>query len=225
MMPPDTENRKQGGCYRSMKIRSNSRFGKILLILTLMITACCLWEPAQTSVDAARSRSRSARSQRGKRKHGRRSRLRRGVVKRRVPARSSLRAPSPGSYPIAPDRIEVIEHSASETASNHLVPTLQPTAQQMAQRMVMTPADPNNSSQADSTPISFSRRRINVRIDSERVTQIQMALQKRGMYTGEPTGVYDEETISAMTRFQQSVNIPATGYPTAHALNRLGLAR
>lgn len=199
-----------------MKTRLFSRFGKILMILTLIITACCLWEPAQTSVDAARSRGRASRAHRGKRKSGRRSRLRRGVVKRRVPARTSLRAPSPGSYPIAPDKIEVIEHSPSETASYHLIPTLPRTSPRMTASL---------TDQDDNPTISVSRRRINVRIDSERVTEIQMALRKRGLYPGDPTGTYDEETINAMIQFQKSEKVPATGYPTAHSLNRLGLVR
>jgi len=54
--------------------------------------------------------------------------------------------------------------------------------------------------------------------------QIQQALNQRGFYFGEMTGVYDAETIEAMRRFQISQKISATGYPTAHALKRLGLA-
>jgi peptidoglycan hydrolase-like protein with peptidoglycan-binding domain len=110
----------------------------------------------------------------------------------------------------------VIEHSQSETASYHLIPTLPQTSQRMSASL---------TDQDDNPTISVSRRRINVRIDSERVTEIQQALLKRGLYQGDPTGIYDEETINAMIRFQASQKIPATGYPTAHSLNRLGLVR
>ncbi len=54
--------------------------------------------------------------------------------------------------------------------------------------------------------------------------QIQQALAQRGFYGGEMTGVYDEATVEAMRRFQASQKVAVTGYPTAHALKRLGLA-
>jgi peptidoglycan hydrolase-like protein with peptidoglycan-binding domain len=46
----------------------------------------------------------------------------------------------------------------------------------------------------------------------------------RGFFNSETTGVYDQATIDAMRRFQANQKIPITGYPTAHALKRLGLA-
>jgi peptidoglycan hydrolase-like protein with peptidoglycan-binding domain len=57
-----------------------------------------------------------------------------------------------------------------------------------------------------------------------RALQIQQALKRRGFYTAEMTGEYDEATVEAMRRFQTQEKIRATGYPTAHALKRLGLA-
>ncbi|MEP7271230.1 MAG: peptidoglycan-binding domain-containing protein [Acidobacteriota bacterium] len=68
-----------------------------------------------------------------------------------------------------------------------------------------------------------SNRRIEVEIDAPRVLQIQQALIGRGFLTGEPTGIYDDLTIDAMRQFQMSQKIDTTGYPTAHALKRLGL--
>jgi peptidoglycan hydrolase-like protein with peptidoglycan-binding domain len=56
-----------------------------------------------------------------------------------------------------------------------------------------------------------------------RALQIQLALKRRGFYTGEMTGEYDDATIESMRRFQTQQKIPVTGYPTAHALKRLGL--
>lgn len=61
------------------------------------------------------------------------------------------------------------------------------------------------------------------RIPRERVLEIQNALIARGYLEGPPSGVYDAETVSAMKRFQQAENLDVTGYPTAHALRRLGL--
>jgi|FLYL01.1.fsa_nt_gi peptidoglycan hydrolase-like protein with peptidoglycan-binding domain len=62
------------------------------------------------------------------------------------------------------------------------------------------------------------------RIPRERVLEIQNALIARGYLEGPPSGVYDAETVSAMKRFQQAENLDVTGYPTAHALRRLGLS-
>jgi peptidoglycan hydrolase-like protein with peptidoglycan-binding domain len=55
------------------------------------------------------------------------------------------------------------------------------------------------------------------------VIEIQNALISRGYLQSPPSGVYDDDTVAAMKRFQQSESLDTTGYPTAHALNRLGL--
>ena len=60
-------------------------------------------------------------------------------------------------------------------------------------------------------------------IPRERVREIQLALIERGFLEGPPTGVYDAQTVEAMKRFQHAEGIEVTGYPTAHALYRLGL--
>jgi hypothetical protein len=70
---------------------------------------------------------------------------------------------------------------------------------------------------------NVSSKRIEVRIDPERITEIQEALRAKGFYSGELTEVWDEATWEAMQRFQISQRIDATGYPTAHSLKRLGL--
>ncbi len=70
----------------------------------------------------------------------------------------------------------------------------------------------------------ISTRRIDVEIEPQRVIQIQKALKDRGFYSSEPSGIYDDETIEGMKAFQVKERIDATGYPTAHALKRLGLS-
>ncbi|MFN0125046.1 MAG: peptidoglycan-binding protein [Blastocatellia bacterium] len=70
---------------------------------------------------------------------------------------------------------------------------------------------------------SISTRRISVSIDPDRITEIQQALTAKGFYAGETTGAWDDATYEAMKKFQISQKIDATGYPTAHALKRLGL--
>jgi peptidoglycan hydrolase-like protein with peptidoglycan-binding domain len=78
---------------------------------------------------------------------------------------------------------------------------------------------------SDPTDLAAPPKRVNVRMDASRVFEIQQALASKGFYQGEMTGVYDDSTVDAMRRFQLKENILATGYPTAHALRRLGLAK
>jgi peptidoglycan hydrolase-like protein with peptidoglycan-binding domain len=108
-----------------------------------------------------------------------------------------------------PDRIEVIEHGTPPVElARYLNPPL--------------PRNTTATSNIEPDPGSSARRR-NVNIESARVMQIQQALTNQGFYGGEISGNYDAETVEAMRRFQISERIAATGYPTAHALKRLGL--
>ncbi|HWQ34972.1 MAG TPA: peptidoglycan-binding protein [Blastocatellia bacterium] len=106
-----------------------------------------------------------------------------------------------------PDIIEVKEYDPSRPGADYTASMRRP-----LRAFSETNAPPNVSS-----------RRIEVSIDPARITEIQQALSQKGFYAGEPTGTWDEATYNAMKRFQISQRIDATGYPTAHALKRLGL--
>jgi hypothetical protein len=108
------------------------------------------------------------------------------------------------AVPIVPDRIQVIESGWANPLPSAPPP---PTP-------AVKPASP-----AVLTPI----KKIDVEIPVNRVIEIQQALAKRGFYSGDPSGVYDDATIDAMRRFQATNQIGITGYPTAQALKRLGL--
>ena len=115
-------------------------------------------------------------------------------------------------YDIAyPDQIEVTEFgSTSSTVQNLLtLPTMRP----------LTPFGAVVT-RSSSTP----GKRGDLVIPQQRVLEIQYQLASRGFYNNEPNGIYDEATIQAMWEFQKNYGLPATGYPTAHALKRLGLA-
>jgi peptidoglycan hydrolase-like protein with peptidoglycan-binding domain len=58
---------------------------------------------------------------------------------------------------------------------------------------------------------------------AERIGEIQTALSKSGTYQGEPSGKWDDATVSAMKRFQQSRGLSPTGKLDALTLQRLGL--
>jgi len=104
-----------------------------------------------------------------------------------------------------------------------------PTARSMAQRSRASAARNRRSARSRSRASARRRpaRRLVLRpgglIPRERVREIQLALIERGFLEGPPTGVYDARTVEAMKRFQEAEGIEVTGYPTAHALYRLGL--
>lgn len=113
---------------------------------------------------------------------------------------------APAAHSIVPDKIEVYEYNGTNS--------------QMAARYMKLPQPANPEIPAVSASVV---RRNNLVMDSTRVVEIQQALTSRGFFTGEVSGVYDDATIEAMQKFQRSQKIPVTGYPTAHALKRLGL--
>jgi hypothetical protein len=58
---------------------------------------------------------------------------------------------------------------------------------------------------------------------AERATQIQAALIKQGYLTGEPTGAWDAQTVSAMQKLQGDNGWQTKITPDARALIKLGL--
>lgn len=62
-----------------------------------------------------------------------------------------------------------------------------------------------------------------VRLQSDRVSQIQRSLADAGYLKTEPTGRWDDATRDAMRRYQAANGFPATGLPEAKSLMKLGL--
>jgi hypothetical protein len=180
---------------------------KPLALLTAFLLIISAAWPFSARVEAkgrkGKSASRSKSSKRSTAKRGKR-RSNRGA-----PLEDTV-AVIPDTYPIAPDRIEVIESGSAPSPD-------------LARHLSLprpSPQTPKDSSAND--PVSLTKRKP-LKIDGARALQIQEALKQRGFYAGELTGVYDQATVEAMSRFQTQEKIPATGYPTAHALKRLGL--
>jgi hypothetical protein len=116
----------------------------------------------------------------------------------------SFDAPPPRDT--GPDVIDVIEHDSPE-----------------AKRLDDLLRSEMKTLQFSGVP-NTSRKKIDVgKMDEERIKQIQEVLAKKGYYTGEITGQYDEATIEAMRRFQETNRIDVTGYATAQSLRLLGL--
>lgn len=57
----------------------------------------------------------------------------------------------------------------------------------------------------------------------ERVSEIQQALAKDGSFGGTPNGKWDEATVEAMKKFQESRGLNPTGKLDAKTLQQLGL--
>jgi len=60
-------------------------------------------------------------------------------------------------------------------------------------------------------------------IDGERARQIQTALAREGYMKGEPSGVWDDSTKDAMTRYQSDHGWQTKTLPDSRALIQLGL--
>jgi len=60
-------------------------------------------------------------------------------------------------------------------------------------------------------------------MDAERATQIQNALIKQGYLAGEPSGVWDPQTIAAMQKLQSDNGWQTKITPDSRALIKLGL--
>jgi hypothetical protein len=62
-----------------------------------------------------------------------------------------------------------------------------------------------------------------VTMPSERATQIQTALIKQGYLSGEPTGAWDSQTVTAMQKLQSDNGWQSRITPDSRALIKLGL--
>jgi hypothetical protein len=60
-------------------------------------------------------------------------------------------------------------------------------------------------------------------MDTERATQIQTALIKQGYLSGEPSGVWDSQSIAAMQKLQLDNGWQTKITPDSRALIKLGL--
>ncbi len=183
---------------------------KPLTLLTAVLLTIFFACPFPASVEAKERNGKSAsRSKSSKRSSI--SAAKRDKRRSKKTMRDSDVAAIPADYPIAPDRIEVIESGSA--SSPDLARFLNPP--------LPSPQTPQDSPE---TELRSPTRGKPLKIGASRALQIQQALKQRGFYEGELTGVYDQATIEAMRRFQTRERILATGYPTAHALKRLGLA-
>ncbi len=70
---------------------------------------------------------------------------------------------------------------------------------------------------------SYRQRLATLRLQPQRVEEIQRALIQSGYLTQEPTGKWDDQTRAAMRNYQADHGFPTTGLPEAKTLMKLGL--
>jgi peptidoglycan hydrolase-like protein with peptidoglycan-binding domain len=70
---------------------------------------------------------------------------------------------------------------------------------------------------------SYRYRLSQLKLEPQRVQEIQQALVQAGYLTQEPSGKWDDPTRNAMRRYQADNGFPATGLPEAKSLMKLGL--
>lgn len=70
---------------------------------------------------------------------------------------------------------------------------------------------------------SYRYRLARLRLEPQRVQEIQQALIQAGYLSQEPTGRWDDPTRNAMRRYQADHGFPTTGLPEAKSLMKLGL--
>jgi peptidoglycan hydrolase-like protein with peptidoglycan-binding domain len=90
-----------------------------------------------------------------------------------------------------------------------------------------TPAPAQNTVKKKKTTSSKSRRTLKPAAQkaptSDRIREIQSALQREGAYQGNPTGKWDDSTIEAMKTYQGKNGVTPTGKIDALTLEKLGL--
>lgn len=122
----------------------------------------------------------------------------------RAVALTSFDAPPPRDT--GPDVIDVIEHNSPD-----------------AKRLDDVFRSEMKSPQFSTVP-NISHKKLDVgKMEGERIKQIQEALAKKGYYSGEISGQYNDATVEAMRKFQEEHRVDVTGYATAQSLKLLGL--
>jgi cytoskeletal protein RodZ len=194
---------------RSVALSSLLRtIGHCFCVLTavLSLLVCGLSQPATTTPDEKGKPAVAAQTKKSRSSARRKTPVKKG---KKGKARRAAEPPPVIGPPVA-DRIEVIEPDTTPAHGRT----------RSATRSQSRPASDPDAPDAEP---NVSTRRLEVAIEPKRATEIQQALIERGFLIGPPTGLYDDATIDAMRRFQARERIDVTGYPTAHALKRLGL--
>lgn len=97
------------------------------------------------------------------------------------------------------------------------------TAKKPAVKSSKTPAPRKSSYSRRPRSQPFRYRLARLKLQPERITEIQGALAQAGYLNQEPNGKWDDPTRDSMRRFQAANGFPSTGLPEAKSLMKLGL--
>jgi len=87
-----------------------------------------------------------------------------------------------------------------------------------------SPSKTRSASHGKRTSKKSSRRERGQKVPTaDRITEIQQALAKDGSFTGKPNGKWDDSTMEATRKFQESHGLNPTGKLDAKTLQQLGL--
>jgi peptidoglycan hydrolase-like protein with peptidoglycan-binding domain len=96
-------------------------------------------------------------------------------------------------------------------------------AQSTAQTNPTAKKSGSASHRSKSTKKSKRRERGQKAPAPDRISEIQQALSKDGSFAGKPNGKWDDSTVEAMKRFQETHGLNPTGKLDAKTLQQLGL--
>jgi len=106
-------------------------------------------------------------------------------------------------------------------------PVVSGAARQGAAQASSTSSSTASTAKKKKRTSSKSKRKSRVKAQAapttDRIKEIQTALQKDGSYEGEPTGKWDAATMEAMKKYQDKIGVAPTGKIDAVSLNKLGL--
>src|ERR1700724_3307906 len=96
--------------------------------------------------------------------------------------------------------------------------------QTSAQNAAKKKAKTSSSSSRKGKSVKSSRRQVGQKAPTpQRISEIQQALAKNGVYAGTPNGKWDASTVEAMKKFQGAHGLNPSGKLDAKTLQQLGL--
>jgi len=117
-----------------------------------------------------------------------------------------------------------VESDFASTAAKKSAPKAAP-----ARKPAMKSGAPRTSRKSSynprrrSRPQPFRYRLARLKLQPDRIEEIQRALGQTGYLNQEPNGKWDDPTRNAMRRYQEANGFPSTGLPEAKSLMKLGL--
>jgi len=140
-------------------------------------------------------------------------------------AQSTAAAAQPGSSTGKATASSNVSSAAKHSSANSAVPTRSSSHSTPSTRSSSATSGKKSTRTANSRSSHRKTKKVKGQAapTPERITEIQEALARKGVFTGTPTGQWDDSTVGAMKRFQTSNGLDPTGKLDALTLQKLGL--